>query len=290
MWGWLNALIGRAEAQTAPDAVQSLRDDASLGPALVDLLLARPDVAGAVYDAQRDMIRIQPASGQDRTLYLDNLRGVIRTGQLDQDYLDALLAPAAEVAPDAFLLPMLKPADFAQSAREAMRQAGATDDQIDEAQPVCLDYAEGLSLCLVFDMPDRIMHLTPPDQLNLGLDAAALTGRAQDQFADWLAIHPYRWDETDWPGVQALRLDGNYDASLAALPQVWADAAERLGGRPAVAFIARNIVLVANSQDAVGMAGLRQAATGWPDDLPYTIAPNRIYIHTDTGGWAPLDD
>lgn len=280
-----------SSGQGAPRRIEITQDDlrtvATLAPRVVEILQARPEVRSAVFDATTGMIRVTYRDDETQTMSLDNLLVALRQMQGEglAGYLQNFLTrPDPAAGSDGYLLPVLKPVSYIAQTRQSFIDAGIDEAEI--ALPFHLEFAPGLLMIFVRDTPSRMHVLSERDVEDMGLDAGQLVERALAELAAFLEDRPLQTLELAGGRLLQFQIDDNYESSVAFLSDIWGGVSRHLGGLPGVAFVARNIVLAVNADDADSVRLLRgMLSPEAGDPPPYQIAPHDIYVPSSDGGW-----
>jgi uncharacterized protein YtpQ (UPF0354 family) len=171
------------------------------------------------------------------------------------------------------VLPVIKPEDYVEAAREEMAKAGS------DADPVVLDYREGLKIMVVIDFPESMATCNVGQLANWGLSKEQLLETALRNLAVTTAPH--------WPTVvpdeaqNALIFEVNdgYDASRILLPDFYERASRYLNcPRIAVGIPCRDllIALPANAVEFIRKTGALVEKEY--RENPYSIWPEFIHL------------
>ncbi len=290
VFGARPSVTGNEKPARIEIAQADLHSVATLGPQVAAILQARPEVRSAVFDPARTVIRVTYRDDETQTMLLDNLLTVLRQQQGEglAAYLDNYLGrPDMSAARQGYLLPVLKPVSYIAQTRQSFVDAGIPE--ADMPLPFHLDFAPGLVMAFVRDTPARMQVLSEQDARDMGLEAGQLVTRALGDLAAFLDNTPVRMQELANGRLLQFQVDDNYESSIAFDSDIWKAVAQRLGGLPGVAFVARNIVLAVNADDADSVRLLRaMLSPDAGDPPPYPIAPYDIYVPSRDGGWTIL--
>lgn len=158
-------------------------------------------------------------------------------------------AAAGDGAGDEAILPVLKTRGWHEVA---LRQARSTGGAIAfMVEPLAGD----LVLAYVEDRPDAMDYLSPAAAECRGLDSARLRERALRNLQRFLPELQIEGGD----GRYVVRLDRNYDASMALLYALWRERAP-VRGEPVFAIAARDQLWLCGSDDEQGLHQLREAA------------------------------
>ena len=247
---------------------------------------ARGDVTGAVIDATDLSVKITMADGTTVTMSPDNLDRV----------LEALATEAekdAEVAAFVGQLETLQLDDEPKVSDRTLADVRLVVAPWDlysgtETADIVLwrgDIAPGLAEYLVLDSAGSVSYLSSEDVIASGQTGEDLRAAAAEAMG---AMLPRMQIETlsDAPWIGALMLDGFYECSLMALPQVWEDLAAR-HGPVAAACPARGHLYVFGRDDADAVGLMRGFMAENAARLAY---PGSTALYGWTGtGWRVME-
>ncbi|MFV0408389.1 MAG: hypothetical protein ACK5LJ_01420 [Paracoccus sp. (in: a-proteobacteria)] len=298
MFGFLKkALSGGETAEAAPQgdddeimlelSPDDLESPARLGPKLATFARMQQGVTDASYDPESELLKVSYASGLEGTSQLDNVIATLsraESGEAVIAYLENFFADPGQKA-EGYMLPVLKPAEYVETARKQLREAGQIGP--DDAPPFWYgELAEGLVMILVQDTPEMMRLITMDDLEALDQDGEATMTQAQISLIEYVSDKGLGVSSQEDGLLHFVELDDNYEASTYFLEGFWNQLEQDMGGAPAAIFAARNIVVFANSADPEAMAMLNAVATAGGDVPPYAIAPDRVWLWQDEA-WQP---
>ncbi|OZI62616.1 hypothetical protein [Bordetella genomosp. 11] len=188
-------------------------------------------------------------------------------------HLDA--APAA-AKPDAAtrraaILPVIKTRMWLSSSTRQLQAAGAGNGDRFVAEPL----ADELMTVYVEDRPDAMSYVSPDHLAGLEVAREAMMPLARDNLRRLLPQLTIEGED----GCYGVRLDGNYDASLAFLVDDWRDRVE-IEGDPVLAIPAREELLVCGTKDRHGQNRIRNIAAHIMARSPYGLSA-MLYVWRD---------
>ncbi|MFV0259038.1 MAG: hypothetical protein ACK5PP_11390 [Acidimicrobiales bacterium] len=274
----------------APTVTQAhLQSPLLLGGRVAELVRARADVTDAMLDEADASVAVRYHDGARAVYYMDNLLPALRTMSPRQqtEYLRNYLSPPMldpGTSAEAPIYPVLKPESYVEETYRTLQAAGVPANLL--SKPYHFPVAPGLVGTLVRDAPGQMAVLSERD-VDETLDGPDLiTINAYTEFLSYLQDHPIGAGEIT-RGLYQVTVDGNYDASVAFVPELWVD--QIVTGRPAVLFAARNLVFVTDADDPTRLAELREALT-IAEQPAYPIAPDALYMLDADGQWAILPE
>ncbi len=142
-----------------------------------------------------------------------------------------------------------------------------------------LGVADDLAAVFVRDTPESMAYLNASEvgELGLGLDELAEVARA-NLLRNLSTIHIRGEGPT-----YMLIAGGNYECSLALLPDLWDAMAPLIEGAPLVSMLARDLCLITGDGNPDAVARLRAQIESM-GELPYAISPT-IYRVQRQGRW-----
>lgn len=206
-------------------------------------------------------------TGEPLTFYPDNLYyAYLQDTTSFEDYQENIIQNIGELLNPTDETPLLLPAIKNTSWLDACKQTDANkqDDPV-----VYLPLAGDLVVVFALDMSVRMSYLyqsqlveySPDNDLN------TLYMHALNNFNSYLEHIDIQRTEIGY----IIRLDGNYDASLILKVDQWLTNLSLIG-QPVVAIIARNLLVIADSNDHEQVHLLRQYAKQQMDEAPYALS------------------
>lgn len=231
-------------------------------------------------------VTITRADGETSTSFLDNayLQYTADPASLD-DVLNRYVAAASGLVapPDAggldTLFPVVKDIGYVDGLLQVMRQSG--EFEADTSFPFYYEpLNDDLIVLYAFDSENSIRFASREDVESTGLAGRALRTRAIDNLMAYLPGVQREGDDS----LSLLVADGNYEASLLLVDEIWSRDVFRVAGDIVVFVPTRDVVLVTGSEDAEGLARARQLIAG--NEWPYFISAD-AFVRTRTG-WEKL--
>lgn len=302
MFNFLKRLFGRGKqaeqrppnaepATTAPVKTldlnipdEALRDEARFAAYLQERLPFFGDLIRIDYDPGVGSLTLHSRNGDTMTKFLSNALLALREKQ-GQARAEALLnyLNMAEAMDDdgelAKVLPVLKARDFVDVARQQMIQA--VKDEPDPPQFVYLDEAEDLIKLFVVNGDTAVSYVMSTALENWGIDARELAELAQGNLQKFLAKTGLQIAKRS--RFQYVEVDGQFESSVAFLPNFWAQVQEQSGGAaPIAAFLSRDKVFFTHENDIQGLQ-LLELISADLSDVPYVISPDQY--RWENGRW-----
>jgi uncharacterized protein YtpQ (UPF0354 family) len=228
--------------------------------------------------AEREL-RVTNAKGEKSTMFLDNayaeyLRDPKALSDVIQKYGAGLAEfPGDEASIDrSRIIPIVKDRKWLAEIRGSLqaRSAGPAPENVFD------DLNEELVVVYAVDSPKSICYLTPKNLQDTGVARGDLRGLAVENLKRLLpkiAVHP-------GPLVSTVKADGNYEASLLLFDELWRSIQIKVDGDFVVAIPARDVLLVAGSQNPAGIAKLRELAAHVARESPYHLT-NELFVYRD---------
>ncbi len=135
-----------------------------------------------------------------------------------------------------------------------------------------------LSAVFVRDSPRNIAYLQPGEVAGLGLDADGLLGLGCENLVRTLPRIHIRGENDRYMIIAG----GDYECSLALVPELWQAIAPLLSGAPVIAMPSRDLCFI-TVDEPEAIAGLRSQIDSL-DDLAYPVSSG-IYRVTKQGRW-----
>jgi uncharacterized protein YtpQ (UPF0354 family) len=155
----------------------------------------------------------------------------------------------------------------------------------DEEAPVLRAYAAGLLIAYVVDVGSAFTYIQGRDLISARINADQLHVRAVENLR--LAAEGHVTLRQAGP-VWALFFDGNFEASLILLDEMWnRDLRDYHAGRPVVAVPARDILCFCDASSFAGIAELRAVVRRvWPTG-DHLLTDSLLIRQSTT--WVPYD-
>jgi uncharacterized protein YtpQ (UPF0354 family) len=244
--------------------------------------------AGSTAEVLGDLdVKITSADKQSTQSFLDN---AYKNYQANPDTLDDVLqryvaAVAGMLNPEpgndiGRLFPVIKDNSYIAEIEAMVSQSEGYDS--DDPFPF---YFEQLNRQLVvmyaFDSETGISFASTEDVENLGVAGPALRARAVENLRNYLPDISRQGNNS----LSILTADGNYEASLILMEEIWTHDNFDVAGDIVVFVPARDFVLVTGSEDVKGLAVARELIAN--NEWAYFISRN-AFIRTGDG-WAIFD-
>lgn len=276
----------RGVLSITPDDLES---PARLGPKLAAYARMLDHIADASYDSETESVKVRYASGIEASSYMGQVIPAMAAMNSAEEVTAYLENRFADIDPQSQgrLLPVLKPADYVENARQQMRELGAGEDD-----PLPFWHAEvepGLILTLVYDSPASMRSLGLAELQAQWAHPNDALQQARVELVDYLNESEFGVLSMYDGKLHQLRLDGNYEASVFFVPDVWDQQEDEFGAPPAAIFAARNLVYFANSADPEAMGLLKSVAESDAEEPAYAILPRQIWLY-QAGGWTKYED
>ncbi|MFK3647070.1 hypothetical protein ACI2IY_01360 [Lysobacter enzymogenes] len=174
-----------------------------------------------------------------------------------------------DAALDDAILPVLKTRGWHELAQQQARSIGGGARIAFVIEPLAGD----LVLTYAEDRPDSMDYLSPAEAERRGLDRDGLRACALRNLHKFLPELDVQGDG----GLYAVRLDRNYDASMALLFEHWR-ARVPVRGEAVFAIAARDELIVCDSLDRHGLHALRSIAAEISRDSAYGLSA-QLFVH-----------
>ena len=232
--------------------------------------------------AEADLhLRITREDGEESTAFLDNayqlyLQDPDAAGEVIRNYLQAFAEPAvAEPNLDRTrIVPVVKDRPWMTEVA-ASAEASGLEGRLEH---VFEDLNEDLVIVYAVDHPNRIRFLGPTELGKSGLQRSELRALAIDNLRRILP----KPELTEGPLISLITAGGDYDASLLLFPEIWSGGSIQVDGDIVVAVPSRDVLLISGSENAAGMAKLRELATQTMLESPYRLT-DRLFVFRDGG-------
>lgn len=263
---------------------EALRDEASFAAYLQERLPFFGDLIRVDYDPAAGSLTLHSRNGDTMTKFLNNAllalrekRGRARAQAL-LNYLNMTetMADNGEIAK---VLPVLKARDFVDVARQQMIQAAK--DEPDPPQFVYLDEAENLIKLFVVNGETAVSYVMSSALEDWGIDVRELAEMAQANLQKFLAKTGVQIARRS--RFQYVEVDGQFESSVAFVPNFWAQVQEQSGGAaPIAAFLSRDKVFFTHENDTEGLQ-LLELISADLSDVAYVISPDQY--RWENGRW-----
>ena len=263
---------------------EALRDEASFAAYLQERLPFFGDLIRVDFDPAAGSLTLHSRNGDTMTKFLNNAllalrekRGPLRAQAL-LNYLNITEA-MVDKGELGKVLPILKARDFIDVARKQMMQAAK--DEPNPPQFVYLDEAENLIKLFVVNGETTVSYVMAEALDDWGIDAMELAEMAQANLQKFLAKTGVQIAKRS--RFQYVEVDGQFESSIAFLPNFWAQVQEQSGGAaPIAAFLSRDKVFFTHENDKEGLQLLELISTDL-SDVPYVISPDQY--RWENGRW-----
>jgi hypothetical protein len=263
---------------------EALQDEAVFAAYLQERLPFFGDLIRVDYDPVAGSLTLHSRNGDTMTKFLSNAllalrekRGPARAQAL-LNYLN--MAEAMEDNSElGKVLPVLKARDFVDVARRQMIQA--VKDEPDPPHFVYLDEAENLIKLFVVNGDTNVSYVMSTALEDWGIDAVELAEMAQANLQKFLTKTGVQVAKRS--RFQYVEVDGQFESSIAFLPNFWAQIQEQSGGAaPIAAFLSRDKVFFTHENDIEGLQ-LLELISADLSDVPYVISPDQY--RWENGRW-----
>ncbi|KAA1185499.1 hypothetical protein FP026_00310 [Rhizobium tropici] len=265
-----------------PDEV--LQDEATFAAYLQERLPFFGDLIRVDYDPAAGSLTLHSRNGDTMTKFLGNALLALREqkgparAQALLNYLN--MTEAMEDNSElSKVLPVLKTRDFVEVARQQMMHA--VKDEPSPPQFVYLDEAENLIKLFVVNGETTVSYVMSTALDDWGIDARELAETAQANLQKFLAKTGVQIAKRS--RFQYVEVDGQFESSVAFLPNFWAQVQEQSGGAaPIAAFLSRDKVFFTHENDTQGLQ-LLELISADLSDVPYVISPDQY--RWENGRW-----
>ena len=253
---------------------EALHDEAAFAAYLQERLPFFGDLIRVDYDPVAGSLTLHSRNGDTMTKFLSNAllalrekRGPARAQAL-LNYLN-MTETMADNSELTQVLPVLKARDFVEVARQQMVQA--VKDEPDPPQFVYLDEAENLIKLFVVNGESTVSYVMSTALDDWGIDARELAEMAQANLQKFFAKTGVQIARRS--RFQYVEVDGQFESSVAFLPNFWAQIA---------AFLSRDKVFFTHENDIEGLQ-LLELISADLSDVPYVISPDQY--RWENGRW-----
>jgi hypothetical protein len=263
---------------------EALQDEAVFAAYLQERLPFFGDLIRVDYDPAAGSLTLHSRNADTMTKFLSNAllalrekRGPARAQALFH-YLNMteVMVDSGELAK---VLPVLKARDFVEVARQQMMQA--VKDEPNPPQFVYLDEAENLIKLFVVNGETTLNYVMAGALDDWGIDVRELAEMAQANLQKFLAKTGVQIAKRS--RFQYVEVDGQFESSIAFLPNFWAQVQEQSGGAaPIAAFLSRDKVFFTHENDTEGLQ-LLELISADLSDVPYVISPDQY--RWENGRW-----
>ncbi|MFJ6326694.1 MULTISPECIES: hypothetical protein [unclassified Rhizobium] len=263
---------------------EALQDEARFAAYLQERLPFFGDLIRIDYDTAAGSLTLHARNGDTMTKFLNNAllalrekRGPARAHAL-LNYLNM-----AETMEDnselSKVLPVLKARDFIDVARQQMMHA--VKDDPDPPQFVYLEEAEGLIKLFVVNGETSVSYVMSTALEDWGIDTRELAELAQSNLQKFLSKTGLQIARRS--KFQYVEVDGQFESSVAFLPNFWAQIQEQSSGAaPIAAFLSRDKVFFTHEKDTEGLQ-LLELISADLSDVAYVISPDQY--RWENGKW-----
>ncbi|MDL2400197.1 hypothetical protein [Rhizobium mayense] len=264
---------------------EALENEARFAAYLQERLPFFGDVIKVDYDPGAGSLTLHSRNGDRMTKFLGNALLALREkkgqaraqGLLNYLNLTEALESGGELHE---VLPVLKSRSFLDVARQQMLQA--VKGKSDPPQFVYLDEAENLVRLFVVNGETTVSYVMTTTLDGWGIDVGELAETAQNNLHKFLAKTGVQIAKRSQ--FQYLEIDGQFESSVAFLPNFWAQVQDQSGGAaPVAAFLSRDKVFFTHENDTQGLH-LLELISADLSDVPYVISPDQY--RWEDGKWS----
>ena len=230
-------------------------------------------------------IKIENLDKNTLNIYLDNAYDVYLSKErsiedifFDQINVIKSQTAALESSDVNSILPVIKPKSYIEAAKAQLKESGYTKDEL----PFYIEQLnEDIYVLYVFDTPESMRFMSPDERADL--DTKSVRNTATQNLDAYYIEVGATIEELDTNGkgkVFLFTADENYEASAILSPSLWRKDLIDVEG-DYVAFIpARNVALIAGSDDKEGLNFASNLARQAYSELAYSISP---YVYRKKG-------
>jgi uncharacterized protein YtpQ (UPF0354 family) len=223
-------------------------------------------------------LKLAREDGSSATSFLNIPYGLYRQSPQGKDeilerYLAATLETLSqEIRPvdRTRIVPVLKDRGWLEETRLALR---GKDGQ-PAPEYVAEDFNRELVIVYAEDSPNHVRYLTPDDLEPAKVERGALKALAIENLKRLSPKIEIKGEK----GRYQVTGGESYDASLLLLDSIWTGGQLVVQGDPVVAIPNRELLLVTGSQDAEGIAKLRQVAEEGSTGNPYRLT-SKLFVY-----------
>lgn len=224
-------------------------------------------------------LRITRANGKESTAFLDNaytqyVRDPRSFSAVMQTFSAGLLEfPGTERSLDrSRVVPIVKDRRWVTEIRQSLAARGAKNPP----ENVFDDLNEQLIIVYAVDNPKSIHYLTPGNLAKMGIARGDLRRLAVENLKRLLP----KIEVVPGPLFSLVKADGNYEASLLLLKDLWEQPRFKVSGDTVVAVPTRDVLLVTGSRNPAGIAKLREMSAQLAARSPYHLT-SELFVYRD---------
>lgn len=237
--------------------------------------------AGLEIAVEKDLVlRISGGSGQESTLFLDNLyETCCQHPALKQEAVARFVAGGLESLAKrpggldkTCIVPVIKDRGWLEDMRRGLSERGATE----VSDPVHDEFSRDLIVVYAVDSENSIAFLPPAALEDAKIARDGLRVLATSNLKRLLP----KIERAGSNGLFLFMAGGAYEASLLLLDTIWAGMQAQVEGDVVVAIPTRDVLVVTGSQSAAGMSKLREIAQDAWKAGPYRLTP-QLFVYRD---------
>ncbi|MFS8115579.1 hypothetical protein QD460_27990 [Rhizobium jaguaris] len=264
---------------------EALQNEARFASYLQERLPFFGEVIKVDYDPGAGSLKLHSRNGDTMTKFLGNALLALREkkgqarAQALFNYLNITEALEGGGELDK-VLPVLKSRSFVDVARQQMVQA--VRGKSDPPQFVYLDEAEDLVRLFVVNGETTVSYVMTSALDGWGIDVGELAETAQANLHKFLSKTGVQIAKRSQ--FQYIEIDGQFESSVAFMPNFWAQIQDQSSGAaPVAAFLSRDKVFFTHENDALGLH-LLELISADLSDVPYVISPDQY--RWENGKWS----
>lgn len=220
---------------------------------------------------------VKDAKGNDSTVFLYDAYAAYLKSPGEENRILRQQLPAVVPAGDeahrldrSRIVPILKPRTWLDEVRTAAAEKSGPD----APEVVYDELNEQLIVAYAEDTPNTLRYLTPEQLDEVQLTKPELPALAAANLQAMLKEVSVRRS----PVVMNVRADGNFEASLLAVPEFWTKQQFAVDGEIVVAIPARDHLLITGSKNSAGLAKMRELAASVFRDSPHRLVPTLFVL------------
>lgn len=168
------------------------------------------------------------------------------------------------------IVPIVKDRNWIREIKESTKSRGARN----APETVFDDLNEDLVVAYAEDTPETVRYLIPKNLVTLGIALGELRALAVENLKRLLP----KIEVLPGPDATMVKADGNYESSLLLFHDLWDSPPFSVDGDIVAAIPARGLLLVTGSQNAAGIAKLRELAAQASSQSSYPLT-SEIFVY-----------
>lgn len=223
-------------------------------------------------------LSVRRAEGRETRLQLRNRYNEYKTdpgrlGRIVADYHEGIEKPAVATVDRARIVPVIKNRAWLAGNERSLAARGVKSGGM-PAQFLSEDYNDELVILYAMDEEKRTRYLMADEQIGVARkDLRKLAVENLDRLLPSVQL-------AQAGDIAMMTANGDYEASLLLLDQIWRGGKVKVNGDIVVAVPAKDVLLITGSKSRKGIAAVRELAAKYKAESRYEIT-DTLFVYRD---------